>query len=181
MYYPNNDEGLAAQDDFLISWDDLLTHSDDCLDLVPLSKRERIALLSLCRYLEWPTRWVDLDDVPYSFVGGLENKLMSNCVDDLIKSNLLVYGALTGKDINLSENGVDAILNPLGDIVTHTGIGFDKWLNTAEGKTVAVTLQEILAAIDEIDPGEQEDYGEVLQSIASKVEMIEIVLGFVGI
>jgi hypothetical protein len=168
--------GFSAEDDFLISWADLLLQRP-CCDLVPLTWQEKSALLSLCRYLEWPTRWIDLPDIPHDFVWGLEHKLMTSCITDLVRSNLLVYGALTGQAVDLTESGIQTLLSTQTPI-QHANIGFDKWLNTAEGKTVAITLQEILTAIGEM---EGQNYEEVLESIATKVQAIQLVMGFLAV
>ena len=175
-YHKQLDEGFSAEDDFLIAWADLLL-IQDCCDLVPLTYREKSALLSLCRYLEWPTRWIDLPDVPHNFVEELEHKLMSTCLDDLIASNLLLYGALTGQTVDLSTP--NAYLHPSNPVV-HTGVGFDKWLNTTEGKTVAISLQEILTAIGELQQGNETDYTEKLEEIAGYVHDVQLVMGLLA-
>jgi hypothetical protein len=175
FFMANRDQ--AALDDVLFDWAEYEKYTD-CEDVYFLSQKEIAVLLSLTRYIEWPTRWSD--EFPNDFINNLIRKLTMNCVEDLIRSNLLIYGALTGQEVDLTESGMNTLLSTATPI-PHANIGFDKWLNTEEGKTVAISLQEILEAIQGMQPGEEEGYTEGLTSIVQKINAVQLVLGFLSV
>lgn len=70
----------------LVNYDDLIgSPVSDCTGLYCLQDTEVMALLALCEYLDWPTRWTSLIDTPIDrnaitvFASNLRMNLMNNC------------------------------------------------------------------------------------------------------
>lgn len=128
---------------------DQLDHQ--CEDVYFLTHREISLIYSALRYADWESRWVDRDkDV--ELVEDLKAKLLSLCVADLVKSNLLLMGAITGRTIPLDDDeAVAALLSSPQDF-------------SEDG---------LVPAIREIS-GASEDYSDELIEIAT-------ILGYVAV
>lgn len=78
--------------------------NSDCQWLVALTDWDLSILLSLLRYASWEARWInhaDFQEILWQ-VQRLEHCLMSGCqVSDLIKTNLMLYAAISGQTVDL--------------------------------------------------------------------------------
>lgn len=142
----------SRSEDLLLSKSDLENYDNDCADIYFLTDREVDLLLSCLRYADWESRWTDRDK-DANLVENLRRKLMLLCVTDLVKSQLLIYAALTGQDIDLSDSEAIATL-----------------LNSPQVFTDP--KQAVVPAIDRV-AGDSQDYSDELTNIGT-------ILGFVA-
>lgn len=140
-------------EDALLSKTHLDLYDDTCVDLYPLTARQVTLIYSLLRYADWESRWVDRDQ-DIKLVAKTKATLMSRCLEDLIKAQLLFMGAITGRPIDLSsEAAVDALLTASYDF-------------SEDG--LVPTLMAIAG----------QDYSDEIEDVATKAGEIATVLGF---
>lgn len=90
-------------DDILFSKTKLQEYDNECTDIYFLTQREVTVLLSLMRYAEWESRWVDRD-IDGPLVQVLIRKLCMLCAEDLVKAQIATVAALTGRSIDLGDD-----------------------------------------------------------------------------
>lgn len=145
---------------------DLEPFSEVCFRLYPLSDRMVAMLLSLMRYAEWDARWEDRDK-DTKLVSDLEHILLSFCLDDLVKTNLLMVAALTGTEINL-DTDLNQLLTGQWDF-RQTGLANRLGPEVAQDSdlTTNAILEKIRALLEAQSGQEEPDYTEVLTVIAT--------------
>jgi hypothetical protein len=141
---------------------DFEQYSEICFRLYPLSDRMVALMMSCLRYAEWDARWVERD-IDTGLVSDTERVLMSLCLDDLVKTNMLLIGALTGQLVDLDT--------PLEDQLTgqwdFRTTGLANRLGPEKPEYDPITTNAILDRIRTlIEESDEADYTEVLQSIA---------------
>jgi len=148
----------------LLSKADFERYSPTCFRLYPLSDR-MVALIASClRYAEWDARWLGRD-ADTQLVTDLERVLMSLCMDELVKSNILLLAAITGQQIDLSTLDLEDYLNNYHDFRS-TGLANRLGPEVQQDNELTVVGQ--LAAIKEVLAGiEEEDYTDELLAIAA--------------
>jgi hypothetical protein len=147
----------SRTEDALLSKSALENWDNECVDLYPLTDRQVTLIYSLLRYADWDARWVDRQR-DNELVETTKDTLMGRCLDDLIKSNLLLMGAITGRPINLSSDGAVSAL-----LTTDADFSEDGLVPTIRTLT-----------------GASEDYSDELTLIAGYVLDTALILGAVA-
>lgn len=146
----------SRTEDALLSKSHLSQYDNECIDLYPLTARQITLIYSLLRYADWESRWENREQ-DIQLVEATKAVLMSRCLEDLIKSQLLFMGAITGRPIDLSSpEAVDALLTANYDF-------------SEDG---------LVPTIRALTEG-SEDYSDEIEDVAEKAGQIAVILGAV--
>lgn len=187
---------------YRLNWQQLLAEipdNDNLYKMVVLNNRELSIALSCINIVKQPHSWGLKKDDPVwfevlTFVDQLERNLMAVLsVDDLIKTNLMLWSALTGTTIDRDhpESYLTGELDPgssvveeldnIDDAVGALRISLREALDGAVGEleTVNTHLDEIRAAIAAQTTGDPEDLADDLEGIMNTISTIAGILGVV--
>lgn len=135
----------TRDNDLLLDRTRLADFDNTCEDVYFFTQREIAVLLSAVRYADWESRWVGRDK-DAELVETLRRKLLMLCASDIVKSNLLLVAALTGREIDLSDDAeIENLLNSVQNF-------------SEDG---------VVPAIDRLAGVQEPDYTEELLAIAS--------------
>lgn len=102
-------------EDLLLDKEALQNFDHECEDIYCLTQREISVLISCLRYADWESRWTNRDR-DNQLIEDLKRKLLMLCARDLVKTNLLLLGAITGRLIPLSDDAaIEAMLTTDAD------------------------------------------------------------------
>lgn len=101
----------SRSEDLILSRADLENYSNDNPDVYWFTQRQICLIMSCLRYAEWETRWIDRD-IDNELVQSTIRELCMLNAKHLVKSNLILMAAITGRQIDLS---IDAVVENMID------------------------------------------------------------------
>ena len=137
-------------DEVLLSKADLELYDDEQPDLYWFTPRQICLIMSCLRYAEWESRWTD--DIDNELVQSTIRELCMLNAKHLVKSNLVLMAAITGRQIDLSN---DAIVEAMID---------NTWDFSVDGLVPTMG-------------GGSTSYEDELEDIVEKVAAVATVLG----
>lgn len=185
---------------YRLNWQQLLTENpdnDNLYKMVVLNNRELSVALSCINIVKQPHSWGLKRDDPgwldvLTFVEQLERNLMAVLsVDDLIKTNLMLWSAITGTTIDRDhpENYLSGELEPTPSVIEELGhidgalgalqTSLREVLDDAveELETVNTNLDNIRAAIAAQAAGNPEELADELSGIVQTISTVATILG----
>lgn len=169
-----------SRDGVELDWQALDAMDDDQCWLVALPYRGLSVILSLLRYAGWRARWRPVDDADWQeieeFVHLVEGCLLMGCrVEDLIITQRLLIGAITGGVVNLDEE------LPTTGIVDFSQSGLATKFTSSEDAPrnvadIIASLQVDLQALSEA-VANGEDLEDDLANVWGTLQTIGTILG----
>jgi hypothetical protein len=152
---------------------------DDQCWLVALPYRGLSVILSLLRYAEWRARWRPVDDMTWQqvedFINQIEGCLLMGCrVEDLIITQRLLIGAITGGVVNLDEP-----LPETGIIdFSQSGLATKFLSSESEPRNVADILANLQANLADLQTAVAEgDLEDDLANVWGQLQTVATILG----
>ena len=177
----------VSREDLVFDGEALLDYEDGNCWLVALDDWEIAVILSSLRYAHWPRRWLNLGGLTWDEISAkvtmLEHCLMAGCnVQDLITTQRLLIGAITGTVVDLDEP-----LPETGTVdFTQSGLA-TKFISTeTEPRNLADILADLQGALGELQAaveasGESvEELEDDLANVWGTVQTVATILGAVA-
>lgn len=178
---------------YRLNWQQLLTENpdnDNLYKMVVLNNRELSVALSCINIVKQPHSWGLKRDDPgwldvLTFVEQLERNLMAVLsVDDLIKTNLMLWSAMTGVTIDRDhpENYLSGELDPASSVIAELdniddAVGALRIELKAQLESAVAQLVAIKDAIAAQSTGDPEQLADDLEGIVNTIQTVATVLG----